>query len=218
MLQPLQARYALLKPQEILYGTDRGLVTSSKAFLSGDWKKSRLFIRYPQDLLIWVNGHPSQLWSVEHKGTVHDLPPYGWLALGPENFSQGSEAVKGKRYDWASTPDCVFLDGRGTWSECAGIAASGSVAVRRASKGQGLSIITVEGVDRLAIGKPNGQFSPQDVRTAIGAVAESKTIAVQAFDSRDKDLGRVGLRRLALGWELQLPRSVVRLEIGVANP
>ncbi len=35
MLQPLQSRYAMLKPQEIRYGTDDGLVSSSEAFQSG---------------------------------------------------------------------------------------------------------------------------------------------------------------------------------------
>jgi hypothetical protein len=213
LLQPLQARYGLLKPEEIRYGTDRKLVSSSEAFLSGDWRKSKLFIRYPGGLLVWVNGNASESWRVEHQGAVHDLPPFGWFAVAPDGFSEASEVVKGQRFDRAVTPDCLFLDGRGTWRECDGLAASGSVAVRRAKQGTGLSISTIEGIDRLVIGKPGGRFGNHDVRTALAAVAESRAIAVRAFESHDKDLGRVAAQRLTSGWEIRPPQSTVRLEV-----
>jgi len=213
MLQPLQARYAMLKPEEIRYGTDRGLVSSSEAFLSGDWRRSQVFIRYPNGLCTWVNGNASQTWRVEHQGARHDLPPFGWLAVGTDGFFESSESVEGKRRDRATTPQRVFLDGRGTWRDCDGIGASGSVAVRPAAAGRGLSITTVEGVDRLVIGKPNGSFGPEDVRTAIGAIAQAKAVTVRARDLNDKDLGEVVMRRTQSGWEVRPPQSTVRLDV-----
>jgi hypothetical protein len=215
MLQPLQSRYAMLKPQEIRYGTDHGLVSSSEAFLNGDWRKSKIFVRYPGNLCIWVNGNAEESWRVEHQGTVHELPPFGWLAIGADGFYECSESLDGKRYDRASSPECVFIDGRGTWRSFDGIATSGSVAVRRAKDGKGLSIITIEGVDRLVTAKPGGTFASDDVRSTIGQVAEAKAVMAEAFDLSDKDLGDVAIRKTESGWELQPPDSTVRLEIAV---
>jgi hypothetical protein len=81
MLQPLQSRYAMLKPLEIRYGAEHGLISSSEAFQSGDWRKSKIFIHYPNDLRIWVNGNASESWPVTHDGDKDDLPPFGWLAF-----------------------------------------------------------------------------------------------------------------------------------------
>jgi hypothetical protein len=211
MLQPLQSRYAMLKPQEIRYGTDRGFVSSSEAFLTGVWRSSKLFVLYPNGLRIWVNGNATESWQIA--GIAHDLPPFGWLALGMDGFLECSETLDGKRYDRASAPECVFVDGRGTWRRADGIGTSGSVAVRRASQGTGLSIITVEGVDQLLIAEPDGSFAADDVRTAIGAVAQAQKIAARAFDGSGRNLGDAGVRQTDSGWEILPPGSTVRLEI-----
>jgi hypothetical protein len=213
MLQPLQSRYAMLKPQEIRYGTDRGLVSSSQAFASGDWRKSKIFVQYPDDLCIWVNGNAKESWEIEHEGAAHNLPPFGWLAIGADDFYECSETIDEKRYDRASSPECIFIDGRGSWCSFDGIATSGSVAVRRAKKSKGLSIITVEGVDRLVIAEPGDTFTPDDVRAAIRAAARATAIAARAFDLNDKDLGEVAIKRTESGWELKPPASAVRLEV-----
>jgi hypothetical protein len=99
------------------------------------------------------------------------------------------------------------------WRSYDGIGTSGSVAVRCAKEGKGLSIITVEGVDRIVIAKPDGTFGSDDVRATIGVVARAKTIEVQAFDLGDKDLGDVAVRRTESGWELKPPESTVRLDV-----
>jgi hypothetical protein len=213
MLQPLQSRYAMLKPQRICYGTDLGLVSSSQAFASGDWRKSKLFVHYPNDLRIWINGNAEEPWRFDYQSTVHELPPFGWLAIGGDGFYECSESLGGTRYDHASSPECVFIDGRGTWRSFAGIATSGSVAVRRTKVGIALSIITVEDVGRLMITEPSETFALDDVRATIGAVARAKAIAVQAFNLSDEDLGKVEIRRTESGWELKPPVSTVRLEV-----
>ncbi len=213
MLQPLQSRYAMLKPQEIRYGTDHGLVSSSQAFLSGDWRKSKIFVHYPDDLRIWVNGNADESWHVQHENVAHDLPPFGWLAIGTDGFYECSESIDGKRYDCASSPECIFVDGRGVWRDFDGIGTSGSVAVRRAKESNGISIVTIEGVDRLEIAKPGGTFASDGVRAAIGAVARAEAIAVQAFDVSGRDLGEVAIQRTESGWEIRPPASTVRLHV-----
>ena len=205
----------MLKPQEIRYGTDRGLVSSSRAFTSGDWRKSKIFVHYPNDLRIWINGNAEESWRIANQGIAHELLPFGWLAIGTDGFYECSECIDGKRYDRASSPECVFVDGRGTWLSFDGIATSGSVAVRREKEGKGLSIITIEGVDRLVIAKPGGTFTSDDVRATIEAVARAEAITVQAFDLSDKDLGEVAIQQTESGWEFKPPASTVRLDIAV---
>ncbi len=213
MLQPLQSRYAMLKPMEIRYGTNDGLIDSSRAFTSGGWHKSKLFVHYPNDLRIWVNGNAEEAWRIEYQNTTHELPPFGWLAVGADGFYECSESLGGKRYDLAGSPECVFVDGRGSWRSFDGVATSGSVAVQREKESEGLSITTVEGVDSLTIGEPNGTFAPGDVRTAIAVVARAKAIAVQAFDLSGEDLGEVTVQRSESGWEIKPPASTVRLRV-----
>ena len=217
MLQPLQSRYALLKPEEIKYAAGQELIDSSTALRSGDWRNSQLFVRYPQGLQVWVNGNPHASWQVEHEGAVYDLPPFGWLAASPDGFLECSAAAEGKRYDRASCPDSVFVDGRGTWRSFDGVGTAGSVAVRAAQQGQGLSIITIERVERLTIEKPSGIFGPEDVRTTIGLVAESQAIAAQAFDMDGKDLGPARIQRVEAGWEIQPPAETIRVDVEIES-
>jgi len=87
--------------------------------------------------------------------------------------------------------------------------------VRPAKEGNGLSITTVEGVDKLVISKPEGTFSPEDVRTLISAVAGAQTITTRAVDVNDKDLGDVTVRNTGSAWEIQPPKSTVRLDITI---
>lgn len=212
MLQPLQSRYAMLRPESIQYGTDRGLVSSSEAFRTGDWRKSKLFIRYA-GLLIWVNGNASESWRVERDGVAHELPPFGWLAIGPDGYVECSESIDGKRYDRVSASECIFIDGRGTWREFDGVGASGSVAVRRNATGDGLSITTVEGVDRLTLSADSRKFGAGDVRANLHAVVIARTIGARAFDIDGKDLGDLEARRTDSGWEIRPPKFAIRVEI-----
>ena len=136
MLQPLQSRYAMLKPQEIRYGTDRGLVESSEAFLSGQWRKSKIFIRYPNGLRVWVNGNASQPGRSSTRAPRTTCRP----SAGSPSAPTVSSSVRNRSMASATiarcSPECVFLDGRGTWRDFDGIGTSGSVAVRRAEGGQ----------------------------------------------------------------------------------
>ncbi len=218
MLGPLQSRYAMLKPQEIRYGTDRGLVSSSEAFQSGDWRKSKIFIHYPNGLRVWVNGNASESWQLADVG--YDLPPFGWLALGTDSFIECSALLDGQRYDRASSPDCIFLDGRGAWRRFDGLATSGSVAVRRAKEGMGISATLIEGVERLVIARPfvganddSPVLGPDDVRTAITTLVDRPAITVAAYDQDGQRTGDAEIRRTESEWEIVPPASAVRLDI-----
>jgi len=109
MLQPLQSRYAMLKPQEISYGTDHGLVSSSQAFTNGDWRKSKIFVHYPDDLRIWVNGNAEESWRIEYQGAVHELPPFGWLAIGTDGFYEWLRMHRWKAVRPRHLAECILL-------------------------------------------------------------------------------------------------------------
>ena len=67
------------------------------------------------------------------------------------------------------------------------------------SQGQGISIIAVEGVQRLTIQTTAEEFGAGDVRTAISNIAQSKAIVVRAFDQKAADLGEVTVRNRRAG-------------------
>ncbi|MFV2068943.1 MAG: hypothetical protein ACC645_18410, partial [Pirellulales bacterium] len=113
MLQQLQSRYVMRAPEEILYGAGEGLVTSSEALQSGAWRKNRLFVRYPDDLRLWVNGNREQSWTVDVDEVSVTLPPYGWVAAQDDTFFEQSAIEDGQRVDHMVSPETIFVDGRG---------------------------------------------------------------------------------------------------------
>jgi len=213
MLQPLQSRYVMTAPREIRYGTDQGLISTSESLRNGQWRKSKLFVAYPNGLNIWVNGNATESWRVQHGGDVYELPPFGWLAIGGDGFFEASALVDGKRCDRALSPECVFLDGRGAWREFEGIGTSGAAAIRRASDAAGLSIILIEAVDRLTIGKPAGKADEGSVRASIATVAQAQAVTAQAFDIDGKQIEQPAVQRVEAGWEVVPPRGAIRLEV-----
>jgi hypothetical protein len=215
MLQQLQSRYVMEKPTEIRYGTDSETVSSSEALLSGEWKKSRLYIRYPNALEVWINGNSEQAWEVAHKGERHVLPPFGWLAVQSDRFYECSELRDGNRYDRVSSAAYVFIDGRGFFRSFDGIGTSGSLAVRLGKEGSDLSIIAVEGVQGFRFVSPEKTYPRGDVRTQIARVARADRIAVHAFDVGGKDLGNVAASKIAEGWRIGGKDTAVRYEVRV---
>jgi hypothetical protein len=216
MLQQLQSRYVMRPPEEILYGTDTGLVSSSKALLDGAWRDSRLFVRYPGALRIWVNGNDEKNWCVDLDATRVTLPPSGWVAVQGKEFSEQSALVDGYRVDHVSSPAYVYVDGRGKETECDGIGTSGAVAVRPCSADGGLSLIAIEGVECLRISQPTGRYKRDDVRHCIGTVARAKSLNVEAFDVEGNSLGSVPSERDRDEWIIRGVPEAIRYEIRAA--
>jgi hypothetical protein len=188
MMQQLQSRYVMEKPEAILYASDGKLVSSSEAFLTGAWKDSELYVRYPGDLQVWVNGNPDEQWVVDAKSTTHILPPYGWIAVQGETFFESSTLLNGSRCDRVSSSQYVFLDGRGVSRDFSGVGSSGSVAVKKHEQG-GLELIAVEGVDQIRLFAPGLSFSADDVRQRIGEIASADKVTVEAFKADGTTVG-----------------------------
>jgi len=176
---------------------------------------SRLFIRYPNSLELWINGNDRESWEVIREGEVHALPPYGWLAIQSDEFYECSELRDGRRYDRVSSPDYVFVDGRGVFRSFDGIGTSGSVAVRRTKEENGLSVIAIEGVEEIIIAPPSRTLGPDDVRAQIARVAEAGRLSARAFDPGGEGLGIVPVSKTRAGWNLRAKEGALRYEIRV---
>jgi len=213
MMQPLQSRYVMKKPDEIRYGTEAGMISSSEAFLHGEWKQSRLVVRYPGGLEIWVNGNGEKPWRVTRGETIHELPPYGWLAVQGCDFYEGSELVDGSRCDRVLSPECVFVDGRGVERMFNGVGVAGSAAVRKAKDGDGLSIIAVEGVDRIKISVPGGEYGADDVRARIAKAAKAKNLSISAWNVKGENLGEAKADTAGDGWTIYGKDKAIRYEL-----
>ncbi len=217
MLQQLQSRYAMERPVAIRYGRGDSLISSSAAFLDGSWKKGRLNVKYANGLEVWVNGDESGNWIVQHKKEKYVLPAYGWLAVQGDEFLSGSLLVDGNRVDRVSSPDYIFVDGRGTFTSFGGIGTSGSVAVRVRPAHDGLSIIAVDGVDRLVISPTETALGPGDVRGALAWIAKAQALSINGYDVNGKQVGIQNLVRQPggqqAGWELLVMPRAVRYEV-----
>jgi len=162
-----------------------------------------------------VNGNGEEEWEFTHQSVTHVLPPYGWLAIGSDEFYESSELLDGKRCDRVSSREYVFVDGRGSFLTFDGIGTSGSIAVRRGRNGSGLSIIAIEGVEGISISLPTRPFGPEGVRTEISRVAKARRISVRAFDQNGKALGPVPASKTQAGWKIQPRDGALRYEIRI---
>ncbi len=216
MLQQLQSRYAMAKPEEIRYATPTGTISSSEAMLNDQWKASRLYVRYPAGLDVWVNGNATANWMVKANGRQVVLPPFGWLAIQGNSFYEASEVVNGKRCDRVSSPEYVFLDGRESIQSVDGVSTSGSVAVRRDRTGKGLSIVAIEAVDKIAIGSVRGRrLASHGLASVIDQVGKAGKLAGRVFDAEGRDLGAAKTSKTAQGWEIAGPKEARRYEVAI---
>jgi hypothetical protein len=215
-LQQLQSRYLMEKVEEIRYNGSRGPISSSQALLNGEWKRGQLNIRYANGLEAWVNGNEKQVWVVNFDGKQHSLPPFGWLAVQGNDFIASSLLEDGKRFDRVSSPDYVYLDGRGRYRESDGIGTADSVAVRPLPDGKGISIIAIERSSRLKLKSQQAQGKENDARSSIARLSRASRLQLETFDLGGK---RIGLTILdpkegaEKDWEIPLVAGAVRYDV-----
>ena len=215
MLQQLQSRYAMQKPEEIRYGGPKGTMSSSEALLNSQWKASRLYIKYPGGLELWVNGNASENWDIENRSRKITLPPFGWLAVQGNDFYEASEIVNGKRCDRASSAEYVFVDGRGSMQLIDGLSTSGSLAVRPGQKDKSLSIIAVDGVETIVFNPVQQRLAVNRLADLIAEVGKASNLDVQVFDAEGKNLGSAQTRKTSDGWEIKTQEKGRRYEVAI---
>jgi len=160
-----------------------------------------------------VNGNDKRYWTVDAGKEQVTLSPFGWVAIKGREFFEKSSVHEGHRADLVGSPMYVYVDGRGQETEYAGIRTSGAVAVRPAADGEtGLSIIAVEGVEKIEISKPEGRYSRGDVRRMIGEIARAESLEVKAYDVEGNTVGQASVERIEGGWRIRGMEKAVRYE------
>lgn len=176
MLQQLQKRYAGRRPAKIEYAADDGRwLTVSQAIATEQIKRSRLHVCYDNGLEVYVNGSHEN-WNLPN-GVV--LPIWGWYARDSKGgFVEYSALADGRRIDYVKSAEYEYLDGRGVSTVHNGLAARGSIVVRR--KGKSVEVIDIHGNDEIGVSVPGAALC-------------------EAFGPDGKSLGNVDLRRAQSG-------------------
>ncbi len=135
MMQQAQEQYALKRPRRLAYWDGEGYQTTSRAVRSGAWSDSQLYVNYPGDIELWVNGKGDTNWTVRVGHDAWDLPPFGWVMAGPD-FLEVSAQIDGQRRDYVVSPEYVYYDGRGGQTPFRGLACQGPIAMRTLPAGE----------------------------------------------------------------------------------
>ncbi|MEK6846943.1 MAG: MopE-related protein, partial [Nanoarchaeota archaeon] len=110
--------------QTILYKNPSGVMVDLTQAIKDntDFMNAQLKITYASGLILYVNYHQTQTWTVNEGGVNYYLPPNGWLGVNPsQNFLQYSALVDlnnnpgaaGARADFVRSGDYVMVNGRG---------------------------------------------------------------------------------------------------------
>jgi hypothetical protein len=185
----------------------------SQAIATDAIRDGCLHIVYDNGLDIYVNGS-NAAWTLPN---AMQLPPWGWYARDKEGFEEYSAWIDGHRVDCVTSPQprsrgkglrsmtlddgYEYLDGRGQFTAHRGLAAAGSIAVRR--RDDNVEIIDIHGNED------------------IGIMA-TEPMTCQAFDADGKSLGSVDLRETQYGLVFSVTtgarRYVLTPDNGPKNP
>ena len=81
LLQPLQMQYMTAVPVRIRYRSGSVMLTLSEAILAElDFQNAQIETVFDNGLVISVNRHASEVWTVNLGGEIYTLPPSGWAA------------------------------------------------------------------------------------------------------------------------------------------
>jgi hypothetical protein len=111
MLAP-QRRYLTQPPVQIRYHDGNQFLPVDAALTNHAGQLNRLYIEYPGQVEVRVNGSPDQHWIVQSGNDTYTLPPFGWLVTAPDCFAF-SGLVNGQRVDYVESPDYLYFDPRG---------------------------------------------------------------------------------------------------------
>jgi hypothetical protein len=129
-----QHRYLLQRPLRILYSDGQQYVTPEKALSSEIASASRLYLAYPDDLEVWVNGNAGADWNIRADGRQWTLPPSGWLAKSPDLLAF-SALHEEHRIDYLAASDYLYFDPRDSETVYGAFHASSPLVVRREADG-----------------------------------------------------------------------------------
>lgn len=142
LMQQLQSRYAMVPVEAILYrAADGRMLDVSHALPEDAHRENQVYAKYKNGLEIYANCNKQKHWKVTHAGREYDLPPYGWLAAGPD-FLEYSAWSDGLRRDFVDSPVYTYVDSTGGTYDFGLIETAGRLVIRKDDP-RGLKLIPI---------------------------------------------------------------------------
>jgi hypothetical protein len=148
------------------------MVSTSEAITGGALGRSQVYLQYPGDLELWVNGSTNRVWDVRVARDTWRLPPSGWVAVAP-GFLEVSAEVDGGRLDYLETADFVYYDGRGRTLPFRGWEAESPLAVRYHPDADppSMEVLDIGGSGRFTLAPRHARAAEVDVLDLAGTPA-----------------------------------------------
>ncbi len=133
MLQQLQSRYTLSPVDTIRYAqADGSLLDTSRAVATGAYKRNQIVTRYRNGCITAVNGNQTEQMKVTAFGRSLTLPPNGYAGWTEDGVIDVlSTTARGGRFDYAATPEYIYIDGRGSFQRRKKAAGNGAAVCRK---------------------------------------------------------------------------------------
>ncbi|MFA5864868.1 MAG: hypothetical protein WC975_09285 [Phycisphaerae bacterium] len=131
LMQGIQKEYLPDTVTLIQYHNGSEYLPSSKALADDSYRQGRVCVRYKRGLRVQVNYNKDKNWQVEVEGIKYDLPPFGWVIDKPREILAFSALINGKRVDYVSCPQYVYLNSNTTTAQVKGLDVEGAVWVKR---------------------------------------------------------------------------------------
>jgi len=131
MIRQVQEYYGGQIADRIEYEINGKMMTASE-MLKGNFKPSgRIHAVYPNGLQTWVNHNQEGNWVVNVDGEEYTLPPYGHVAIVPDELLQYTAVKDGHVVDYSNGKHFVYLNGRGEITEFPEMTAAYAYVIRQ---------------------------------------------------------------------------------------
>jgi len=131
MIRQVQEYFGGQCPVSIKYEINGKMMTASE-MLKGNFKPSgKIHTVYPNGLQTWVNHNKEGNWVVNVDGEEYTLPPYGHVAIVPDELLQYTAIKDGHVVDYSNGKHYIFLDGRGEITEFPEMTAAYAYVIRQ---------------------------------------------------------------------------------------
>jgi len=105
---------------------------TASEMLKGNFKPSnKIHTVYPNGLQTWVNHNPAGNWVVNADGEEFVLPPYGHVAIVPDELLQYTAIKDGHTVSYSRGKYYTYLDGRGETTEFPEMTAAYTYVIRQ---------------------------------------------------------------------------------------
>jgi hypothetical protein len=128
MMQQVQSRYALVKPETISYFSGKKWLNTSDAIRDDSYKRGQIKTVYQNGLSTVVNLNETENLRIEIGERQLLLPPNSYAAWS-ENFFEMSAIINNTRIDLVNSSDYLYADGRGEFLKSDKISVTNSAVV-----------------------------------------------------------------------------------------